>query len=322
MKKIYRRPQIMKNVHSYVIEYLTHDTIGHVNRYEVNNSYLTLDEIVKHELIGSSKNDYPIQIVNMKIDGKKVSSKFLNHLNKKYFNNVIDECDGGDAGGADMGGGDGTSVGGEITGTTTSDVLGTNEPGKGYMGPGNFYIPRKVKVPLHRWEVSNGGSQRKKTKKGKNKKYSYEKGMKVVVDMFENESFDNQQHKIDKPKIMSKLKRLSSQIKNANDVKAVEQDFSNDKDKIQQRFNDSKFKHQKNIIIDFGKFLKDICTGQYKCSWFTITMIATAILYVISPVDIIPDVVPIVGIIDDAFVINMIYNVIKDEFEEWRNVKK
>jgi hypothetical protein len=59
------------------------------------------------------------------------------------------------------------------------------------MGPGNFYIPSKVKVPLHRWEISNGGSQRKKTKKGKNKKYSYEKGMKVVVDMFENESFDN-----------------------------------------------------------------------------------------------------------------------------------
>jgi uncharacterized membrane protein YkvA (DUF1232 family) len=51
-------------------------------------------------------------------------------------------------------------------------------------------------------------------------------------------------------------------------------------------------------------------------------MIATAILYIISPVDIIPDVVPIVGIIDDAFVINMIYNVIKDEFEEWRNTKK
>ena len=50
----------MKNVHSYVIRYLTHDTIGRVNRYEVNNSYLTMDEIVKHELIGSSENDYPI----------------------------------------------------------------------------------------------------------------------------------------------------------------------------------------------------------------------------------------------------------------------
>lgn len=323
MKKIYRRPQIMKNVHSYVIEYLTHDTIGHVNKYEVNNSYLTMDEIVKYELIGSSKNDYPIQIVNMKIDGKKVSSKFLNHLNKTYFNNIIDECDagGGDAGGAigDIGQAPSYDT---TNGTTTSDVLGTNEPGKGYMGPGNFYIPSKVKVPLHRWEISNGGSQRKKTKKGKNKKYSYEKGMKVVVDMFENKSFDNYQYKIDKPKIMSKLKRLSSQIKNANDVKAVEQDFSKDKDKIQQRFNDSTFKQQKHIIIDFGKFLKDICTGQYKCSWFTITMIATAILYVISPIDIIPDVVPIVGIIDDAFVINMIYNIIKDEFEEWRNTKK
>ena len=121
---------------------------------------------------------------------------------------------------------------------------------------------------------------------------------------------------------MSKLKRLSSQIKNLNDIKAIEYDFSKYKDKIQQRFNDSTFKQQKNIIIDFGKFLKDICTGQYKCSWFTITMIATAILYVISPVDIIPDSVPIVGIIDDAFVINMIYNVIKDEFEKWRNTKK
>jgi hypothetical protein len=74
-----------------------------------------------------------------------------------------------------------------MAGTSTADVLGTFDPKKGVMGVGNFMVPSKAKVPLHRWEVCNGGSKRKKDKKGRDKKYAYEKGMKVVVSMFEDD---------------------------------------------------------------------------------------------------------------------------------------
>lgn len=75
-----------------------------------------------------------------------------------------------------------------VLGTSTTDVLGACDHTKdGYMGTDCFHIPAKAQVPLHRWEVANGGSRRKKDKKGKDKHYAYEKGMKTVVKMFEAE---------------------------------------------------------------------------------------------------------------------------------------
>ena len=132
-------------------------------------------------------------------DNNKLLDEEIEIINNKL--NSIDECDGGAAvGGADGGAaiGDSGAVsvdGGEIAPTDVSgiknaDVLGhcNHEKGEGYFGPGCFHIPSKVKVPFHRWEIGNGGSKRKKNKKGKDKKYEYEKGMKVVVDMFESNS--------------------------------------------------------------------------------------------------------------------------------------
>ena len=107
----------------------------------------------------------------------------------------VSECDGGGAVGGDAGGatagaapcGDVGDVAGEMAGTTSAEVLGTNEPGKGFFGAGNFYIPARAKHPLRRWECAYGGSKRKKGKNGKPMKTPYEKGMKVVVSMFEDE---------------------------------------------------------------------------------------------------------------------------------------
>lgn len=236
----------------------------------------------------------------------------------------INECDGGgDAGGA-VGGDAGGAVGGDVAidfdGTSVEDVLGKNEPGKGYMGPGNFYIPSKVKVPFHRYEIANGGSKRKKNKKGKPKKYSYEQGMKVVVDMFESE-FNESKINFDKIEIRTRLSKLASSIKNMNDVKRISQSMNINGSKKQKEFEQSKFSQLKETFIDFGNFLSDIVKGKYKASWFTITMIATALLYIISPIDIIPDLIPVVGIIDDAFVLQLVYNAVKDEFLKWKSIR-
>jgi hypothetical protein len=72
-------------------------------------------------------------------------------------------------------------------------VLGVNEPGKGYFGPGNFYIPKRVPFPLTRWsgDIGFGGSvprRKKKSKSGKAQSSNpYTKGLKTVVDMLEDE---------------------------------------------------------------------------------------------------------------------------------------
>ena len=131
-----------------------------------------------------------VKIKSITCDGNLIPEKIIDKLNASF----VDECDGAAAGG-DAGAAVGATDAGaaavdaqtgdtaaEMVGTTTTDVLGKCEPGKGYMGKDNFYIPARAQVPLHRWEAANGGSKRKK--KGK---YPYEKGMKVVVSMFEDE---------------------------------------------------------------------------------------------------------------------------------------
>lgn len=75
------------------------------------------------------------------------------------------------------------------------------------------------------------------------------------------------------------------------------------------------------MFTDFCAFIKDICTGKYKASWFAVTMVTVGLIYVISPIDLIPDVVPVVGVIDDAFVLKLIYDAVKDEIGNWKSQK-
>ena len=178
-------------IHNYTIRYTT-QTPGHIFRTDIEGSTLTLDDIVPFKLNAHPQGDIPMVIVSAYINGNPVSKSKIEQLNAKLNGQTIDECDGGDAGtgascDASAVASDGVDTAAEMVGTTTTDVLGTYEPGKGFMGKDNFYIPAKAKVPLHRWEIANGGSKRKKGKNGKPKKYEYEKGTKVVVDMFEND---------------------------------------------------------------------------------------------------------------------------------------
>lgn len=67
-------------------------------------------------------------------------------------------------------------------GIDTTQVLGKCDHKKdGYMSKGCFHLPGRVKTPLHRLEIANGGSKRKKGKNGKPKRYAHEKGMRVIT---------------------------------------------------------------------------------------------------------------------------------------------
>ena len=77
--------------------------------------------------------------------------------------------------------------------------------------------------------------------------------------------------------------------------------------------------------IDAGKamyrLMKSYWSGEYReVPWYTIVAIAAALLYVLSPVDLIPDFIPVIGYVDDALIVAACLILIKEDlanFETW-----
>lgn len=143
--------------------------------------------------------------------------------------------------------------------------------------------------------------------------------MKVVVDMFEDASATK---RVDKSKVKAHLKKIARNVKSMDDVKAVNAKVQKEKAKLDAKMSKSTYSELKEIFTDFAGFIKDVCTGEYKASWFAISMVAVGLIYLLSPIDVIPDAIFGIGLIDDAFVLTLIFGAIKDEIAEWKKAKK
>ena len=73
-----------------------------------------------------------------------------------------------------------------------------------------------------------------------------------------------------------------------------------------------------NIKILFS-LIKDYAKGDYKdIPWTSIAAVVSAILYFVSPIDIIPDFIPVIGYLDDAAVIAICMSWIKVDVEKYK----
>jgi uncharacterized membrane protein YkvA (DUF1232 family) len=93
--------------------------------------------------------------------------------------------------------------------------------------------------------------------------------------------------------------------------------------------NEKKIKGKFLKVIPLKRFLKDFLLlfalikdyfyGYYReIPWWTVTAIGAALLYVLSPVDLIPDFIPIAGYIDDAAVIAACLNMVEKDIEKYQ----
>ena len=71
------------------------------------------------------------------------------------------------------------------------------------------------------------------------------------------------------------------------------------------------------------EMVKAWCKKEYKGIPFrTISMVILSLLYVFIPVDIIPDFIPVVGLLDDAAVIGLCLKAMKDDLDDFRAWQK
>ena len=86
--------------------------------------------------------------------------------------------------------------------------------------------------------------------------------------------------------------------------------------------NNTLHKYLTDIRLYF-QMLGDVFTGKYKkLPIGTIAAIVGTLLYVLSPVDFIPDFIPVIGYLDDAAMLGLCLNFTRFDVEEYKKNKK
>jgi len=84
-------------------------------------------------------------------------------------------------------------------------------------------------------------------------------------------------------------------------------------------------KFARNIKLLFS-VIKDYAQGNYKeIPWTAIAAIIGALLYIFSPIDLVPDFIPVFGLMDDAAVLGLCLNAVGSDlnkYEIWKQQKK
>lgn len=73
-------------------------------------------------------------------------------------------------------------------------------------------------------------------------------------------------------------------------------------------------------ITTLFEMLKD--RENFNFSKSTIGLIVAVLAYILSPIDIVPDFIPLAGLLDDAALLTMVLNSIKGDIEKYKNNKK
>jgi len=125
-------------------------------------------------------------------------------------------------------------------------------------------------------------------------------------------------NEVSKEEAKKELEKNASKITEEDIVKVLEQ-----KEKIQEKFTNGplgKFMSEVKILMEM---LKDYIDGNYKeIPWYMIAAVTAALLYVFSQIDLIPDFIPLAGLLDDAMVIAVCLELVELELEKYKEWKR
>ena len=124
-----------------------------------------------------------------------------------------------------------------------------------------------------------------------------------------------------------KLSKINGDYIRKNAKKISDKDF----EKVADKADEIRDKVQKSGIL--GRYIEDIklLCGMVKDYWNgsyreipfrIISSVVFALLYILSPIDIIPDPIPIFGYLDDLLVLSICLNLIEDDLVKYRSWKR
>ena len=111
--------------------------------------------------------------------------------------------------------------------------------------------------------------------------------------------FESSSHEVDREDVAYVLKQLDAKVERISG-QAVEQ--------IETML------RQATLL---GRMLKDWFQGNYEAPWRVVAAVTAALLYFINPMDVLPDVVPLIGYLDDIMVVQFCVRRIQDDLRKY-----
>jgi len=116
--------------------------------------------------------------------------------------------------------------------------------------------------------------------------------------------------------------RKGSAAVNSEDVKKVLDKANEITEKVVKSGPLQRFLKDVALLISM---VKDYWSGAYReIPWWVIAAVVFTLLYVLSPVDLIPDFIPVIGLLDDAVVIALCLAMIEQNllrYQEWKEAQ-
>jgi len=124
---------------------------------------------------------------------------------------------------------------------------------------------------------------------------------------------------INKEQAEKELKKRADTV-SADDLQKVTEKQNEIEKKFKTNSSLGRFLEDLNLLF---RLIKDYISGEYKeVPWWSIAAIVAALLYVLNPIDLIPDIIPFIGYIDDAMVIAACLKMVEADllsYTKWKN---